>query len=200
MKKPPITLNPTEETNRRAAIIRGAGRLFRDKGYAATTIRDIAGAVGMRSGSPFYHFKTKHDMLQAVVQEGMEAMHLAVENAANAGLPLRAKFEAMVGAHLQALLDEEGRDVAATLLHESRHLDPTALREVVARRDRYESMWRQVLVELKQAGLIHDDSPAIRLFLLGAMNWTTQWYKNDRELSPQQLARQLTAFLLHEAP
>ncbi|MDP2135665.1 MAG: helix-turn-helix domain-containing protein, partial [Sulfuritalea sp.] len=59
-----------EEPNRRADIVRAAGRLFAEKGYAATTIRDIAGAVDMQSGSPFYHFRTKHDMLRAVVLEG----------------------------------------------------------------------------------------------------------------------------------
>ncbi|MFA7280499.1 MAG: helix-turn-helix domain-containing protein, partial [Sterolibacterium sp.] len=60
-----------EETNRRAELVRAAGRLFREQGYEATTIRDIAAAVGMRSGSPFYHFKSKEDMLKTVVLEGM---------------------------------------------------------------------------------------------------------------------------------
>ena len=63
----------TEEPNRRAELIRAAGRLFREQGYAATTVRDIAAAVGMRSGSPFYHFKSKQEMLKAVVLEGMQA-------------------------------------------------------------------------------------------------------------------------------
>mgnify|MGYP003520023624 CR=1 FL=1 len=62
-----------DEGNRRAELIRAAGRLFVDKGYDATTIRDIADAVGMRSGSPFYHFKSKQDMLKAVMIEGLQA-------------------------------------------------------------------------------------------------------------------------------
>ena len=61
------------EGNRRAELIRAAGRLFVDKGFDATTIRDIAAAVGMRSGSPFYHFKSKQDMLKAVMIEGLTA-------------------------------------------------------------------------------------------------------------------------------
>ena len=185
-----------EETNRRAAIVRAAGRLFHEKGYSATTIRDIANAVGMRSGSPFYHFRTKHDMLRAVVLEGIGAIDEAVARAANSGKPPRATFEAMLRAHLGQLLGEQGRDFAATLLHETRHLDPEELAEVVAFKDRYEAMWQKALQDLKRAGLIADDSQVARLFLMGALNWTVQWYRPDGPRSIEQIARQLASFLL----
>ena len=71
---PPVAPTSGEEGNRRGDIIRAAGRLFRKKGYNGTTIRDIADAVGMRSGSPFYHFKSKHEILFTVTTEGIEVM------------------------------------------------------------------------------------------------------------------------------
>jgi len=185
-----------EEPNRRAEIVRAAGRLFREKGYAATTIRDIAGAVGMRSGSPFYHFKTKNDMLRAVVLEGLDAFNAAVARAASSDKPPRARFEAMLRAHLGQLLGDDGRDFAATLLHESRHLDPAVLAELVALKDSYEAMWQKALQDLKRAGLIADDSQVARLFLLGALNWTVQWYRPDGAKSVEQIARQLARLLL----
>ena len=186
----------TEEPNRRGDIVRAAGQLFHEKGYSATTIRDIANAVGMRSGSPFYHFKTKHDMLRAVVLEGLDAIGDAVARAAQTGKSPRARFEAMLRAHLGQLLEAEGRNFAATLLHESRHLDPEVLAELVVRKDRYEAMWQKVLKDLKGAGLIADDSPVARLFLLGAMNWTVQWYRPEGSRNIDQLARQLADFVI----
>ena len=57
--------------NRRGELVRAAAQLFREKGFEATTIRDIAGAVGMQSGSPFYHFANKHELLMAVMEEGL---------------------------------------------------------------------------------------------------------------------------------
>ena len=186
----------TEEPNRRAEIVRAAGRLFHEKGYSATTIRDIANAVGMRSGSPFYHFKTKHDMLRAVVLEGMGAINAAVAKAASSGTSPRARFEAMLRAHLNELLEAEGRDFAATLLHESRHLNPGELAELVALKDAYEAMWQQVLADLRRAGVTDDDSPVMRLFLLGALNWTAQWYRPDGPDSVDQLAQRLAGFVL----
>ena len=186
----------TEESNRRADIVRAAGRLFQQKGYAATTIRDIADAVGMGSGSPFYHFKTKHEMLRAVVLEGMESIHQAVAGAASLGKSPRAAFEAMLRAHLDQLLGAAGRDFAATLLHESRHLDSAALTQVVRLKDRYEALWQKALTDLKRAGLVADDSPVARLFLLGALNWTVQWYRPDGSASIEQIARQLAEFVI----
>lgn len=185
-----------EEPNRRGDIVRAAGRLFHDKGYSATTIRDIAGAVGMQSGSPFYHFKTKHDMLRAVVLEGLDAISAAVAKAASSGKSPQARFEAMLRAHLGQLLGSEGRDFAATLLHESRHLDTAELAELVTLKDRYEAMWQEMLKDLKRAGLIADDSPVARLFLMGALNWTVQWYRPEGSKSIDQLARQLAAFVI----
>jgi AcrR family transcriptional regulator len=185
-----------EEPNRRADIVRAAGRLFHEKGYSATTIRDIANAVGMRSGSPFYHFKTKHDMLRAVVLEGVGAISEAVARAASTGKTPRIRFEAMLRAHLQQLLGDEGRDFGATLLHESRHLNPGELAELVALKDGYEAMWQESLTDLKRAGLIDDDSPVTRLFLLGALNWTVQWYRPDGPRDIAQIARQLARFVL----
>lgn len=185
-----------EEPNRRADIVRAAGRLFAEKGYAATTIRDIARAVDMQSGSPFYHFKTKHDMLRAVVLEGIAAINDAVIRAANSGKPPRATFEAMLRAHLDQLLGDTGRDFAATLLHESRHLDPAVRAEVIALKDGYEKMWQKVLKDLKRAGLIEDDGPVTRLFLMGALNWTVQWYRPDGPHGIEQIARRLAAFVL----
>jgi len=188
-----------EEPNRRADIVRAAGRLFAGKGYSATTIRDIAGAVDMRSGSPFYHFKTKHDMLRAVVLEGIAAIDEAVTRAAASGKSPRATFEAMLRAHLDQLLGSAGRDFAATLLHESRHLDPEVLAEVTALKDRYETMWQKALKDLKRAGLIEDDDAVTRLFLMGALNWTVQWYRPDGARSIEQIARRLAAFVLGKA-
>lgn len=185
-----------DEPNRRAEIVRAASRLFADKGYAATTIRDIAKAVDMQSGSPFYHFKTKHDMLLAVVLEGIETISAAVSAAAWRGGTPRDTFEAMLLAHLEQLLADDGRHFAATLLHESKHLDDKASAELVERKDRYEALWQKALKDLRRAGEIDDDSQVARLFLLGGLNWTVQWYRPDGGRSVEQIARQISGLLL----
>ncbi|MBI5108151.1 MAG: TetR/AcrR family transcriptional regulator [Rhodocyclales bacterium] len=186
-----------DEPNRRAEIVRAASRLFADKGYSATTIRDIARAVDMQSGSPFYHFRTKHDMLLAVVLEGMATISRAVGAAAAQGGTPREIFDAMLLAHLEQLLAEDGRHFAATLLHESHHLEAAALAELIEQKDAYEALWQKALRELRRAGDIADDSHVTRLFLMGALNWTVQWYHPKGGRSVRQIARQLSDLLLN---
>jgi AcrR family transcriptional regulator len=96
--------------NRRGELVRAAAQLFREKGFEATTIRDIAGAVGMQSGSPFYHFANKHELLMAVMEEGLrlglERSHAVVEAA---GLTPVERFRRLVRAHY-GILHETGSE------------------------------------------------------------------------------------------
>jgi AcrR family transcriptional regulator len=184
----------TEEGNRRADLIRAAGRLFVDKGYEATTIRDIAKAVGMRSGSPFYHFKSKQDMLKAVMVEGLQAA-LAAQQAALAGLKdPEEKFRALVKNHLRIILEDHTE--FPVLLYEWRALSGESRAEVIAVKDRYEAMWQPVLRELKKAGRLADDGKVTRLLLFGALNWVVQWYRPGGGSSIEQIAEQAIALFL----
>ena len=83
--RPRKTLEEREDGNRKSDLVAAAAKLFRKKGFDATSTRDIATAVGMRSGSPFYHFKSKGDLLYAVMAEGMrsaiEKQQLTLQNA-----------------------------------------------------------------------------------------------------------------------
>lgn len=197
MNKPKKTVPAADDGNRRAELIRAAGHLFREKGYDATTIRDIAAAVGMRSGSPFYHFKSKQEMLKAVVLEGMQSALAAIE-----AVTLRARrlgpretFQALIRAHLDTIL-VSGGDFAPVLLHEWRSLSDESRAEIVATKDRYEGIWQKALKDLKQAGLIRDDSSLARLLIFGSINWTAQWYRPDGKLSLDKLAAKTADFFL----
>jgi AcrR family transcriptional regulator len=184
-----------DEGNRRAELIRAAGHLFREKGFDATTIRDIAAAVGMRSGSPFYHFKSKQEMLKAVVLEGMQSALAAIEAVAARRLGPRETFQALIRAHLDTILGSGG-DFAPLLLHEWRSLSGESRAEVVATKDRYEGIWQKTLKDLKKAGLIRDDSSLARLLIFGSINWTAQWYRPDGKLSIDKLAAKTADFFL----
>ena len=186
---------PADEGNRRAELIRAAGRLFREQGFDATTIRDIAAAVGMRSGSPFYHFRSKQEMLKTVVLEGMQSALVAIEAVAARQLGPRETFRALIRAHLDTLLGSGG-DFVPLLLHEWRSLNDQSRAEIVATKDRYERIWQTALTNLKKAGLIRDDSSLARLLIFGSINWTAQWYRPDGKLSINRLAAKTAAFFM----
>ncbi|MBZ0133918.1 MAG: TetR family transcriptional regulator [Rhodocyclaceae bacterium] len=187
-----------DEGNRRAELIRAAGKLFVEKGFDATTIRDIADAVGMRSGSPFYHFKSKQDMLKSVMIEGLQAA-LAAQQEAVAGVRgAEARFRALVKSHLRIILEDHTE--FPVLLYEWRALTDDSRAEVIAVKDRYEAVWQSVLKELTKAGLLKDDGRVTRLLLFGAFNWTVQWYRPDGEFTIDDIAERAVDLFLCPRP
>lgn len=196
-KRPLITITE-EDRNRRADLVRVSARLFREKGFNGTTVRDIADAVGMRSGSPFYHFKTKQDILAAVIEEGLVGGLSDTERIVESDLPPREKFRALIRSHLETVL-AEGHDFIPVLLYEWRALSPELQDRIISLKDRYDTRWQQVLSDLKNAGLIESDSKVVRLLMLGAVNYSMQWYKPGKGLSIDQLADQTVDFFLGQA-
>lgn len=182
------------DANRREDLLREAARLFVEKGFGATTTRDIAEAVGMRSGSPFYHFRSKQELLKAAMIEGLEAGYRRLQ-AASAGLADPAqRLRAMIRAHLGNLL--EGSCHAPMLLYETRSLDAPARAEIAAVSDRYQQMWQATLDELAVSGRLRSSARPLRLLLFGMLNWTTQWYRPDGGLSLDEIADAAASLLL----
>ena len=183
------------ERNRRGELLAVCARLFREKGFDGTTIRDISAAASMHSGSPFYHFKTKQAMLVAVMEEGL-AEGLRHSHAVFAlDLPPADRFKRLVRAHLGTIL-EDGNDFIPVLLYEIRSLTSTNRRRIIALKDGYDALWQKMIDELETAGLLAGDRRLARLFLLGALNWTAQWYRPGGRLSLDKVAEQAAAAFL----
>ena len=183
------------EGNRRAELLAVCAKLFREKGFDGTTIRDISAAARMHSGSPFYHFKTKQAMLVAVMEEGLAEglRHSQAVFAMN--LPPAERFNRLVRAHLGTIL-EDGNDFIPVLLYEVRSLTPANRRRIIALMDGYDALWQRMIDELETAGLLAGDRRLARLFLLGALNWTAQWYRPGGRLSLDKVAEQAAAVFL----
>lgn len=185
-----------EEGNRRALLVRTAGRLFREKGFDATTIRDIADAVGMRSGSPFYHFKSKQELLCTVMLVGLEGACGAIEAvlATADANDDEARFRRMVRTHLETILAPDSD--FAVLLSEWRSLAEESRAAVVTVKNRYEALWAPVIESLGKAGRLRGEPRLRRLFVFGTLNWAVQWYRPDGALSVAQIAASAVDFML----
>ncbi|EXI81783.1 MAG: HTH-type transcriptional repressor KstR2 [Candidatus Accumulibacter appositus] len=191
-------LEPGLEPNRRSDLLRAAARLFVEKGFDATTTRDIAEAVGMRSGSPFYHFRSKQELLKAAMIEGLDAGYARLLAAIDGLADPEQRLRVLVRTHLGTLL--EGECPAPMLLGETRALDAAAHAEIAAAFDRYQVPWQETLDELAQAGRIASATPPVRLLLFGMLNWSKHWYRADGKLSLDELADSALALLLGAPP
>src|SRR5271167_649435 len=172
------------QDNRRIQLLDAAARLFNERGFHATSMRDIAKAVGMLSGSIYYHFDSKDEMLLAVYQEGKRRVAEAVDAAvAGEAAPWR-RLEAACAAHLRALIAHRDytQVMIQTLPHEAGAME-SRIRDL--RRD-YEQRFRRLIDDLTLPPDI--DRHYLRLLLFGALNWSQVWYRTGGD-SPEIVAR-----------
>jgi AcrR family transcriptional regulator len=198
--RPPASEGPD---NRRADLVRVAARLFREKGFDGTTIRDIAHAVGMRSGSPFYHFANKHELLMAVMEEGLRLGLDRTTEAVDPGLSASERFRQLVRTHY-GILHDTGSDFIPVMLYDWRSLPAQYKRRIIELKDRYDAIWQRTLDELHEQGLLRADAKLARLMILGAMNFSATWYRarpksarSTARVDLDELAAQTVALVLH---
>lgn len=186
--RPRKTLDERDDGNRRRALIVGAARLFRRKGFDGTSTRDIAAAAGMQSGSPFYHFRSKQALLFAVMEEGMRhAVQRQGEAIAAAGvLSPSAQLRLLVHKHFEVLLGP-GNDFIPVMLYEARSLTPRQRATLADLQGEYEAAWQPVLQALHKSGKLKADVKLARLLIFGALNWSVQWFDRRKGGTLEQL-------------
>jgi AcrR family transcriptional regulator len=160
------------QDNRRQQLLDAAAGRFREFGYAATSMRDIAGDVGMHAGSMYYHFPSKEELLVAVHEEGIRRISAAVTAAIAKVRDPWQRLEAFAAAHLAALLD--GGDYTQVVIRELPHEADPARPGLVVLRDRYEAEIAALIAALPLPE--GSDRRALRLMLMGALNHSPTWY------------------------
>jgi len=178
----------------RGRLLREAARLFRDKGYERTTVRDLAAAVGIQSGSLFHHFRTKEEILKAVMVETIRLNTALMQAAVDAAGTRHDKLRALVRAELESINGQTG-EAMAVLVFEWRSLSETSQAEVLELRGIYEALWLDVLGALSADKVLLADPFVVRRMLTGALSWTVTWYRPDGGLSLDDLTTQVMAMM-----
>ncbi|MDI3509254.1 MAG: TetR/AcrR family transcriptional regulator, cholesterol catabolism regulator [Betaproteobacteria bacterium] len=182
------------DNGRKDAILATAASQFRQRGYERTSVREIAQALGMTSGSLFYHFATKEELLVAIMEEGVRDIMQSVRDGLVGEARLPERLLSMVRSHLKALLGPR-LDAMTVLLYEWRSLSPTAQTRVMVLRDAYEVLWMAPINEAAALGLVDTDVVLVRQTVLGALNWTAQWYRPGGRLDLDVLAERMFSML-----
>lgn len=184
------------EGGSRRLILDTAARLLRSGGYHQTTLREIAEAVGIRKASLYYHFASKEEIVEAVVNDGVRFVHEAViaALAATAGAAPRVRLEAAIGAHLTAL--HGNSDYTSASIKVFTFGETPAPDSVRAVRRAYEDVWRGLVAELQESGALpRERAPdVLRYLLLGAMNGSIDWFRPER-FNTKSLAREFVALI-----
>ncbi len=189
-------LRPREAARpREAELRRTATRLFRERGFHATSMQDLAEAMGMNRGSLYHYIESKDDLLWWIVADTMDALRARVEPVLESDAPPAERLRGAIGVHLAFAADNA--DEMSLVQVELRSLSPERRSQLVARRDAYEGCWRAVLAEAVAGGSIRPtDVRLTGIAILSACNWFTQWYRPDGPLGVADIAARFADLFL----
>ena len=183
--------------SRKAQIDHTATALFRARGFAATSMRELATELGLEAGSLYSHIKSKEEILHRVCF-GLAQSFFSAFDAATAATtaPIATQLRQAIEAHVRVLTRDSA--ASAVFLHEWRHLSEPARTEFLALRDRYEAGFRALIARgLATGELQAPDAAFAALTLLASLNWLPSWYRPDGKLSPDEIAHRLAEHLLN---
>ncbi len=164
-----------------------ATRLFRQRGYHATSMQDLAEALGMNRGSLYHYINSKDDLLWSILDRTFDLLEERVVGLLEGDAPPLDRLTAAIHAHLGVAADHA--DEMSLIQIELRSLSPERRSQLIERRDAYEAAWRRTIGEAVASGAIRDvDVRLAGIGILSVCNWFTQWYRPKGALAVDEIA------------
>jgi len=189
----------TKSARTRRRILDAAAEVFSEQGYGAR-LSDIADRAGMKTGSLYYHFDSREDLVAEVLRLGIDGSWDQVAGAVgrlpSAATPLE-RLAAAIRAHTMSIV---GRSAYATAQARIVGSLPAALATAHRKDQRaYGDYWRDLFAAAQRTGEIKGDVDLFvaQMLAFGAMNWTSEWFRAGRGISPEQLADQAVQLFFH---
>lgn len=177
-------------------VVSAAGRLFAERGYHGTSMRDLGRELGLMGSSLYAHIEGKQELLVEVIDRGAGLFRESSDRALAVEGDTTDRLRALIAGHVTVVLDH--RDEVGTFLNEAAALDDGARLGVLAARDNYEAAFRRVLLEGAADGSFRSDLDAKTgsIFILSILNAIGRWYREDGLVDRDELVDRIVAFSL----
>jgi AcrR family transcriptional regulator len=165
----------------RHEILTVAARMMRERGYAETSLRDLAAEVGMKAGSLYYHFSSKEELACEVMRAGVEIVSGAVtQGLEEAGdIPPRDRLVTALRIHLQTL--QSASDFASAHIRCYPFVPPAVQAELKEVRRAYDKIWSGIIRAYLGPDADANRVRYLRHALIGALNWSLEWFDPERD-------------------
>lgn len=171
----------------REGIIKAAAQIFREKGFHGTSMQDIADAVHLKKASLYHHIQSKQDILLSILDQALDLLISDLQPIVAGNQPPAQKLSQAMAVYIDRLTEDS--DLSSVLLLEHRSLREDYRQQHIARRDRFESLWRRILTEGQQQGVFREMDVQVSVFaLLGSQNWLITWFRKGDRYTSQELA------------
>jgi len=188
------TAAPRRAVRRKLEIMRGAAAAFRDRGYAGSSVRDIARRLRMTPGNLYYYFRSKEEILFACHEYSHDRLQELLDETCRGTSPPEAKLRRLIHAAVHVILDELH---GTALLVDLEALTPAHRRAVIHRRDKFDRGMRLIIEEGMATGVFkHSDPKLLGFAMLGAINWIARWFNPNGPSTSDEVATRFADYLL----
>jgi TetR/AcrR family transcriptional regulator, cholesterol catabolism regulator len=172
-----------------------AQNLFKEKGYAATSMRDLANEVGIEAASLYSHITSKEEILRTICFDMADQFFAGLHSIETTDLPDDKKLEQAIISHIDVIA--RNRNASAVFFHDWRHLGEPFNNDFKLMRRRYENHFKKIIEHgIEQKIFINVDTTFTVRTLFSAMNWTYDWFGSGKNDNPQIIAEKITSLIL----
>jgi AcrR family transcriptional regulator len=181
---------------RAAEVYRTAAQIIVQKGYDATSVSDIANALGITKAGLYHYISGKTDLLYEIMKFGLRELEREVMTPALKIAEPEERLRFAISTHTRIVTRGDG--AVSILVDETRALAPARLRAVTRMKRKYFDLLRDTLNELREQGKLRNVDPTVAAFgVIAMINWLTRWYQPDGALSAGDIANQITDLALN---
>jgi len=180
---------------RRKEILNVAARLFRKQGYQASSLKDIASAVGMEAPSLYNHIESKNEILQLLLFDIAEQFVSSIQEINKSSLTGIEKIEKVIGHYVRLSIDRP--DAISLITGEWVHLIDKDRLSYLELRDQYEHYFRLIFRQAVKEGDIKPVNEDIAIFsILSTLRWLYSWINKNKTFNAIELEKQLMVVLI----
>jgi AcrR family transcriptional regulator len=182
-------------TDRRLQILRSAAAAFSKSGFSGVTMKDIAERVDMAKGNLYYYFPSKQDLLFFCQEQSLGLLTQRATRISQSGQRADEQLRDLIVFHIKTIHEELPGSTAHT---DFRSLPSALLKKVIRKRDCYERVYRAVIQRGIEEGFFRQcNVKAATWAILGALNWSVQWFSTSGSMSVTELGREFAELFLH---
>jgi AcrR family transcriptional regulator len=186
----------TRQRRSREDVVAAAGRLFAERGYHGTSMRDLGEELGLLGSSLYSHVGGKEELLVEVIRRGAATFQALVDEVLAWEERPTEQLRRLVLGHVRIIV--ENLHESSVFLNEARFLSSESRHQVLDLRDRYEGAYREVLSGGIGTGDFREDLdvPLTAIAILSILNSVSRWYRPSGPKTPEEVARGLFHFIL----
>ncbi len=181
--------------SRKEQIVNVAAKLFKQKGFVATSMRDLAAELGIEAASIYYHFKSKEELLEKICFDMADKFITNAKEVNDIYFNAEEKLKMAIKLHVETITENQNQ--SSVFLSEWRNLSEPKLKLFRQLRQQYENQFTIILADGEKEDIFDDvDKKFAVLSILSTINFINEWYKPEGKMNANEIADKLSYFIM----